>query len=973
MPLFDSQSSSSPGANSSKVALAWLAIVMILTIIFAGQIKSRIETVYSAGSSLSLKFVLLPNRLSTPMLDEAKMALSEGGVARAMVIPTRLSEEYFVFGGIAEKEGVLFLPSRHVVDLSCWLLASDGSVVSGSGGYSGVSGQMRSLAQGFAIRVRDAGTHFICAQKSTGAARIYARSMTEDEEEELTAAFAYSKGGLEAWVLVLLGFMILAGIVNKDWRFGIFAASLFLSMRVAQMSQGSDRELFGFLLHLDAMPRIRMISLALHIFLQLSIFKLLTRQDTEKMPRIGLRVWSRATFMLSVALMALACMLPFKWYLPIMWVVAANAMANLIFRLVFLLKNNETRSDTIAWCAMGFGLTFLAWGAEMASAAFGLSALVRWINNDTAAAASALMILMAFSQQLKRERQEKLAAQSQLRKAYDTSPVGLFEALPNSSGTISQGNPAFSAILGAAMDLVSFFEEGAWDGLLAQVSPESEVANVTIKSRDGMRWFDVHLKLNQQGLIDGAILDITEKVQRKLRLEFLANHDPLTEFLNLRGLENALDSSVAAPEIAALVAYFDLDRFKLINDLYGHEAGDAVLREVASRLSIALGEEAVIGRIGGDEFLAIFRDDDMDRAQHLCRKAIDSIALNFFKHGEKSFKISCSAGLVEASAGGGKNASAMIGAADSACRQAKKQGPARLVAYGRRTNFFETRMQNREIATMFDNDALPPGLCLVGQPIMSLEAPFESLNFEMLLRMRQADGSMVGAFPLIETAEVHGHTAKLDFWVLSTALNWIRDNRPALASTKFICVNISGGSLNDEAFLEKAFSFLEEHAEEMPILCIEITESVALLDLENVKRFASRVLALGASIALDDFGAGYCSFGYLKDLPASALKVDGSLVKDAMVNPATKSILVALGGLAEALGMRSVGEWAENAAAVQMLAEVGFGYAQGYAIAKPLPLNELLKVRSCAELISDGPTLDYVKALQQTRRKASGG
>lgn len=340
-----------------------------------------------------------------------------------MVIPTRLSEDYFVFGGTAEKEGVLFFPSRHVVELSCWLLPNDGSVVSGAGGYAGLFEGMRSLAQEFSIHVRDAGTHFVCAQKSTGAARISVRSLTEDEEEALTGAFAYSKGGLEAWVLVLLGFMILAGIVNKDWRYGIFAASLFLSMRVAQMSQGTDGELFGLLMPPASMPRVRMLSLALHIFLQLSIFKLLTQQDTKRMPRGGLCVWNSATFKLSIVLMVLACFLPFKWYLPIMWLVATNAMANLIFRLAFLMRRNETRSDTIAWCAMGFGLTFLAWGAEMASAAFGLNALARWINNDTAAAASAIMILMAFSQQLKREKQEKLAAQSQLRKAYDTSPV----------------------------------------------------------------------------------------------------------------------------------------------------------------------------------------------------------------------------------------------------------------------------------------------------------------------------------------------------------------------------------------------------------------------------------------------------------------------------------------------------------------------------------------------------------------------
>ena len=557
--------------------------------------------------------------------------------------------------------------------------------------------------------------------------------------------------------------------------------------------------------------------------------------------------------------------------------------------------------------------------------------------------------------------------------------MGLFEADPAGGGAVIHANPALRAMFGWSSDdeelsIAPQLRPGLWEELFEKARQSVGAVDLIVQGLDNggpAKWFDIRAKLNERGLLEGSVQDATERVEQKMRLEFLASHDPLTECLNLRGLEQRLDQIVAEGHPNALVAYFDLDRFKLINDIYGHEAGDSVLKQVRQRMADALDGTAALGRVGGDEFLAVFDGADMDDAQRRCQKALENISGEPFRHAGKSFKISSSAGLVEAAAVGAKDARAMIGAADSACRMAKKQGVSRLVAHGQGSKFFERRMESHEIAEMFASDKIPEGLCLVGQPIMSLRAPFDSLNFEMLLRMRKADGQVVGAFPLIETVEAHGHTAKLDFWVLSTSLNWIRDHKERLPNTKFICVNLSGGSLNDEVFLEKAFALLEERSAEASMLCIEITESVALRDLENVGDFANRVRGLGASVALDDFGAGYSSFGYLKDLPADALKVDGSLVKDAMSNLAAESILEALARLAGALCMRSVGEWAENVDAVRMLAKAGFDYAQGYAIAKPMALEELLDAKTCADLIVDVPTLIYARQLQESGGESS--
>jgi EAL domain-containing protein (putative c-di-GMP-specific phosphodiesterase class I) len=247
------------------------------------------------------------------------------------------------------------------------------------------------------------------------------------------------------------------------------------------------------------------------------------------------------------------------------------------------------------------------------------------------------------------------------------------------------------------------------------------------------------------------------------------------------------------------------------------------------------------------------------------------------------------------------------------------------------------------------------------QPIMSLRAPYGSLDFEVLVRMREADGSVTPAGVIIAAAENNGRAAVIDRWVLSNTLAWLERHLDRLASTRFVTMNLSGASLNDEKFVQDAFAMLRDSPRAVERLCIEITESVALHDLGNTKRFIECVRGFGAKLALDDFGAGYTSFSYLKELPADVLKIDGSFVRSVNAHPANLAIVEAIVELGRNLGMQTIAEWAEDRAAVEALALAGVDYVQGYAIARPLDAERLLGAASAAGFITDADVLRYVR------------
>jgi EAL domain-containing protein (putative c-di-GMP-specific phosphodiesterase class I) len=259
----------------------------------------------------------------------------------------------------------------------------------------------------------------------------------------------------------------------------------------------------------------------------------------------------------------------------------------------------------------------------------------------------------------------------------------------------------------------------------------------------------------------------------------------------------------------------------------------------------------------------------------------------------------------------------------------------------------------------------PAGLFLVMQPEISLTAPFESLNFEVLLRLRKANGQVLPAGIIINAAEAHGKTAIIDRWVVNATIDWLETHAESLGNTRFVGVNLSGGSLNDETFTAELFALFEQHPLATSMICIEITETVALTDMQKMQRFIDRVRSYGVKVGLDDFGAGYSSFGYLKQLSVDALKLDGSLVRDAAHSPSGRAIVEALAGLVNSLGMKSIGEFAEDLPTIKVLAAAGVDYAQGYGISKPVMPERILAARSGAEFIEDPEIMAFIQTLQR--------
>jgi EAL domain-containing protein (putative c-di-GMP-specific phosphodiesterase class I) len=304
-----------------------------------------------------------------------------------------------------------------------------------------------------------------------------------------------------------------------------------------------------------------------------------------------------------------------------------------------------------------------------------------------------------------------------------------------------------------------------------------------------------------------------------------------------------------------------------------------------------------------------------------------------------------------------------VSTADRACREAKDGHSDGLVVYERDSAAFQEREAELNLVERLSGPNATEGMFVEMQPIMSLSAPHESLNFEVLLRMRDAEGRIGPAGPLIAAAEKSGRMSVIDRWVLSTTLAWIEDNGASLVNTRFICMNLSGASLNDERFVADTLEILARYSQVASRLCMEITESVALHDLNNTRRFIDQVRAFGVKVALDDFGAGYTSFSYLKELPADVLKIDGNFIVNINAHPANVAIVEAIVSLAVNLGMKTIAEWAEDAATVRTLAEIGVDYVQGWAISRSQPPEKLLAASSSASFIKSDDVLQVVRTL----------
>jgi diguanylate cyclase (GGDEF)-like protein/PAS domain S-box-containing protein len=549
------------------------------------------------------------------------------------------------------------------------------------------------------------------------------------------------------------------------------------------------------------------------------------------------------------------------------------------------------------------------------------------------------------------------AAEQRFEVAFDRAPNGMF--LSDREGRFLRLNDALSAMTGYPR------EELLEQGPLGIVHPD-DVAQVVeamaamgdgditlehrLNHRDGRDvWVSVSATLvrDEHGEplhILGQMQDVTERREYEARLRHLADHDPLTGLLNRRGFERALEAHVARTRrygAAGALLVIDLDGFKYINDTLGHHAGDQLIIACASALRERLRETDVLARLGGDEFAVLLPVEPAPEAAVVAGALVEIVrqrARGF--GGQHAGNVTASIGIAAVDAATATSGELMV-SADMAMYEAKEAGRNQFAVY-----HADAKRRPRIRAQMtwlqrLDRALAEERLVLHTQPIVDLRTR-ATVRHEILLRMVGDDGELIMPSSFLPAAERFGTITAIDRWVVTEAIRAM--GRVAAAGGRLsLSVNVSARSAGEGELLPVIAAELSAAVGVAPAdLVIELTETAAVSDLPRARAFAEAVRALGCGFALDDFGAGFGSFSYLKHLPFDVLKIDGAFVAEAQDNETDRLVIAAVTGIAHGLGRTTVAEFIEDGPVIDLLLAHGVDLGQGHHLGRPAPLDELL-------------------------------
>jgi diguanylate cyclase (GGDEF)-like protein/PAS domain S-box-containing protein len=457
---------------------------------------------------------------------------------------------------------------------------------------------------------------------------------------------------------------------------------------------------------------------------------------------------------------------------------------------------------------------------------------------------------------------------------------------------------------------------------------------------------------DRDGTILGAVVvfrDVTEIQHMARRMAFLASHDPLTGLLNRREFENRLHlalESARSQGAQHAVCYLDLDQFKIVNDTCGHIAGDELLKHLAHHLAREIRASDLVARLGGDEFGVIIENCSLDKAMQIADLLRQSIHDFRFVWSGRTFEVGVSIGLVLVNGESG-SLTDIMSAADSACYVAKDHGRNRIHVYQPDDVALAQRHGEMQWVHRLRQGLSENNFDLHCQAIVPLrdhgipEAPF----YEILVRIHDRDLVMPTVF--IPAAERYHLMPSIDRWVVYSSFNMLQRYYGRLRRCSGViparfAVNLSGQSLGDEKFLDFVVAQFAQTGIDPPNICFEITETAAIANLVRAREFIARLKDMGCQFALDDFGSGLSSFGYLKTLPVDYLKIAGDFVQDIVDDPVDLAMVDAVNQIGHVIGIKTVAESVENAAILEQLREIGIDYAQGLGIDRPKPLHEVL-------------------------------
>jgi len=442
------------------------------------------------------------------------------------------------------------------------------------------------------------------------------------------------------------------------------------------------------------------------------------------------------------------------------------------------------------------------------------------------------------------------------------------------------------------------------------------------------------------------VQDISERKGLAARLEHLIDHDHLTGLFNRKRFQQEVAREAERMSrygTNGAVLMIDLDKFKNVNDAFGHKAGDDLLSGVAGALRHGKRKTDILARVGGDEFAMLLPETDADQAQIVADGIVKTVGRQVAVLGDRSIHITASVGIA---AFDGLRAVEALEFADLAMYEAKEAGRNRVAAHrsgAQQAGTVSRRSEVELIRTALDEDRL----LLYCQPILDLKGR-EVCQYELLLRL-VTDGGSEPLLPssFLYVAERFNLIQEIDSWVAQKAIELIAEYGRA-GRRLILHVNLSGKSIGDARVATLIEEGISKAGIDPTCLVFELTETTAITSIEDATTFVHRLHARGCRLALDDFGAGFGSFYYLKSLPFDYFKIDGDFIRGLVGSPMDQLVVQAIVGIARGMGKKTIAEFVPDEDTCSLLEKTGVDCAQGYHVGPPRPLRDVLPSREQA-------------------------
>ncbi len=475
--------------------------------------------------------------------------------------------------------------------------------------------------------------------------------------------------------------------------------------------------------------------------------------------------------------------------------------------------------------------------------------------------------------------------------------------------------------------------------------------NTVLISRDGFEYAiqDSAAPIrDRDDNIVGAVMvfsDVSESRELAREISHQATHDALTGLINRREFERRLQRVLESAHDESSehgLCFLDLDQFKVVNDSCGHAAGDELLRQVAALFKQQIRNHDTLARLGGDEFSVLMEHCPLAAAKQVAQKLRRALQDFRFHWDGKTFTAGVSIGLVSID-NSSASVSSILSAADNACYAAKNSGRNRIHLY--RSDDAASLHRHGQMQWINRLQQAPENdrfrlYCQTIAPASKHAREHSGVHIEVLLRMLDDQDRIVAPGAFLPAAERYQLASRVDRWVVTAVLNWLENHRGELDQLGCCAINLSGQSLGDDMFEGFVLRLLDETGIPGEKLCFEITETAAIINLMNATRLMQSLKKRGCRFALDDFGSGLSSFGYLKNLPVDYLKIDGMFVKDLLRDPIDFAMVRSINEIGQLMGKQTIAEYVENASILQRLQEIGVDWAQGFGIDRPQPLQD---------------------------------